>query len=86
VGPTIGAMNSGVRERVLNDHLTIVDDGPLPVGGPGTLFEVVDKRVEGRGLAGATPRSADSSTSEQSRPSAATGCTGCSHPTSPATI
>ncbi|GAB2932327.1 hypothetical protein GCM10027280_19970 [Micromonospora polyrhachis] len=40
------------ERSVLNDHLTIVDDGPLPVDGPNTLFEVGDERVAGRELAG----------------------------------
>jgi hypothetical protein len=36
---------------VLNDHLTIIDEGPLPVDGPGTIFEVGDERIEGREVA-----------------------------------
>ncbi|WP_203990573.1 hypothetical protein [Virgisporangium aurantiacum] len=40
------------ERSVLNDHLTIIDEGPLPIDGPGTLFEVGGERIAGRDLAG----------------------------------
>lgn len=40
------------ERSILNDNLTIIDEGPLPVDGPGTLFEVGDERIAGRDLAG----------------------------------
>ncbi|MFC4070509.1 hypothetical protein [Actinoplanes subglobosus] len=41
----------GARATV-SEHLTIADEGPLRVDGPGTLFEIGDSLVEGRDLAG----------------------------------
>lgn len=52
------ALLSGQR-TVLNENLTIADEGPLPVDGPGTLFEVADSQVEGRELAGRDLAGAD---------------------------
>ncbi|MFF5083658.1 hypothetical protein ACFY36_41970 [Actinoplanes sp. NPDC000266] len=45
------AVLSGER-AVVDDNLTIVDDGPLLVDGPGTYYDVDDEWVEGRELAG----------------------------------
>ncbi|SNY67446.1 hypothetical protein [Paractinoplanes atraurantiacus] len=45
------AVLSGER-AVVDDNLTIADEGPLLVDGAGTLFEVDGELVEGRALAG----------------------------------
>ncbi|GIE77150.1 hypothetical protein Aph02nite_31000 [Actinoplanes philippinensis] len=45
------AVLSGER-TVFDENLTILDNGPLPVDGPGTLFEVGDEQVAGRELTG----------------------------------
>jgi hypothetical protein len=53
------ALLSGAKDFVTDGLMVIVDDGPLRVDGPNTLFEVDGSRVEGRDLAGRDLAGAD---------------------------
>ncbi|WP_157239118.1 hypothetical protein [Catenuloplanes japonicus] len=52
------ALLAGDRST-LNESLTIVDDGPLVIDGPHTIFDVDGERVEGRTLIGRDLTGAD---------------------------